>query len=345
MKQRADGRWLKIKKINNKKICFYSNAKTEKAALRDIESQMLKYTEDLTRNKKFEEIAEAWKKEHQENVGFKTWQGYNAHYNRAIIEFGGHFIKEIEIPNVQNYINKLAKKKYAFKTVKTALNVLSLIFDYAIMNKQLSINPCKYIKIPQGLEKKEREMPTEEQIQKVIDGVNCHFGEFAYLLLHTGLRRGEALALHIDDVDFENKVININKSVIFKHNQAEIKSPKTKAGYRQVFLLDCLIPILENKKGYIFGEKKPMSEQALKRAWERYVKESGVTITPHQLRHGYATILYENNISQKTAQKLLGHSNYQTTADIYTHISQSKIQSDFEKLNNWSKVSQKTENH
>ena len=52
MKQRADGRWRKVKRINGKNIDFYSNAKTEKAALRDIESQMLKYTENLTRNKK-----------------------------------------------------------------------------------------------------------------------------------------------------------------------------------------------------------------------------------------------------------------------------------------------------
>ena len=343
MKQRADGRWRKTKRINNKNVYFYSSAKTERAALRDIERQMLKYTEELTKKKKFEEIAEAWKEEHQENVEFKTWQGYNVHYNRAVVEFGGHYINEIQIPDVQNYINRLAKRKYAFKTVKTALNVLSLIFDFAIIEKQISTNPCKYIKIPQGLERKERELPKDEEIQKVINSLNCHFGEFAYLLLYTGLRRGEALALHIDDIDFNNKVININKSVIFKHNQAELKSPKTKSGYRTVFLLDCLIPILKNKKGYIFGGEKLMSEQALKRAWERYVKESGVTITPHQLRHGYATILYENGISQKTAQKLLGHSNYQTTADIYTHISQSKMQSDFEKLNSWSKKGQKTE--
>ncbi len=343
MKQRADGRWRKVKKINGKSIDFYSNAKTEKAALRDIERQMLEYTEKITKSKKFREIAESWKEQHQEAVGYKTWQGYNAHYNRAIIEFGEHLITEIEIPDVQNYINRLAKKKYAFKTVKSALSVLSLIFDEAIIQKQIQANPCKYVKIPSGLEQKERELPSEEEIQKVIKGVNCHFGEFAYLLLFTGLRRGEALALHSEQIDFENKVINICQSVYFKHNQAEIKAPKTRAGYRQVFLLDCLVPILKDKKGYIFGGNKPLSEQAYRRAWERYTKESGVTITAHQLRHGYATILYENKISEKTAQKLLGHSSYQTTANIYTHISQKKIQSDFDKLNSWSQLGQKTE--
>ena len=51
MKQRADGRWRKTKKINNKNVYFYSSAKTERAALRDIERQMLKYTEELTKKK------------------------------------------------------------------------------------------------------------------------------------------------------------------------------------------------------------------------------------------------------------------------------------------------------
>ena len=342
MKQRADGRWVKTKNFNGKRITFYSKAKTERAAIRDIENQMMKYAEKITRTKKFAEIAEAWKEEHIENVSYKTWQGYNAHYNRALYEFGDYLISEIDVPDVQNYINRLGKQQYSQKTVKSALSVISLIFDQAIIEKQIAINPCKFVKIPQGLSKKERELPSNEEIEKVLNGVNCHFGEFAYLILHTGLRRGEALALHSDNIDFEKKIIKVCQSVYFKSNQAEIKPPKTQSGYRSVYLLDCLIPILKDKEGYIFGKTKPMSEQAFKRAWERYCRESGVTITPHQLRHGYATILYDNEIGPKTAQKLLGHSDYKTTFEIYTHISESKNKEDFEKLNAWSKSSQTT---
>ena len=346
MKQRADGRWVKSKTINGKRIDFYSKEKTEKAALKDIEKQMIEYSQYQSRSKTFGELAEEWKYQHIDEVSYKTWQGYAAHYNRAVKEFGNTEVNNITIPDVQKYVNKLAKQRLAHKTVKSALNVLSLIFDYAIMEKQININPCQYAKIPQGLTRKERELPDEEQIEKVIDGVNCHFGEFAYLLLHTGLRRGEALALHSDNIDFEKKLIYVRQSVYFKSNRPELKPPKTEAGNREVFLLDCLIPILKNKKGYIFGGETPMSEQAFRRAWERYQKESGVTITPHQLRHAFATILYENDINAKSAQKLLGHSDYKVTLQIYTHISQRKKDSDFEKLNTWSaqsKISQTTE--
>ena len=96
MKQRADGRWRKVKRINGKEITFYSKAKTEKAANKDIENQMLQYVENLTRQKSFKEIAEIWSEEHQDEVGYKTWQGYQAHYKRAITEFGDHKIAEIQ---------------------------------------------------------------------------------------------------------------------------------------------------------------------------------------------------------------------------------------------------------
>ncbi len=58
--------------------------------------------------------------------------------------------------------------------------------------------------------------------------------------------------------------------------------------------------------------------------WGSYQKNTGLTITPHQLRHAYATILYEAGIDVKAAQSFLGHSNIQTTMDIYTHLSEAK---------------------
>ena len=345
MKQRADGRWVKVKVINGKSVSFYSKKKTEKAAVKDIESQMLQYVEQTSKKKLFKEIAEDWKYEHMEGLSYKTWQGYSAHYNRAVKEFGETNISDIQTADVQNFITRLAKQKYAFKTVKHALNVISLIFDFAIMKKQISQNPCAYVKIPQGLERNERQLPNQEQIQKVIKSVNCHFGTFAYLLLFTGLRRGEALALHSDNIDFEKQIIKVTQSVYFRSNRPELKEPKTKAGYRQVYLLDCLIPILENKKGFIFGGESPMTEQAFRRAWERYAKESGVTVTPHQLRHAYATMLYDSGIEAKSAQKLLGHSDIKITLQTYTHISEERQKDDFKKLNSWSQISQNPEEH
>lgn len=333
MTRRQDGRWQVKKKIDGKYIYFYSMEKTEKAAQRDIERQLLEYSAKASKRLKFASVAEEWKYEHVEKISHRTWCGYEAHYKRAVTEFGDRDIATVTANDVQRFINILASKGYAFKTVKTALQVISLIMDYAMLHNNLERNVCSIVTVPKNLKKEKRELPSEAEIQKVKNSVDCHFGLFAYVVLFTGMRRGEALALTDKDVDFKNKRIYVNKSVYFIGNKPQIKSTKTAAGTREIYLLDCLADKLKGKKGYIFGGDKPMTEQAFKRAWEHYSKDSGVTITPHQLRHAYATLLFDAGIDPKSAQALLGHSDYKTTMDIYTHISESRKKLDFEKLN------------
>ncbi|MPN36263.1 Tyrosine recombinase XerD [bioreactor metagenome] len=80
-----------------------------------------------------------------------------------------------------------------------------------------------------------------------------------------------------------------------------------------------------------------MTEQALRRSWEHYCKDSWVTITPHQLNHAFSTILFDAEISSKSAQKMLGHADYKTIIEIFTHISTKREQSNTEKLNDFLK--------
>lgn len=334
MKQRADGRWRKTKVINGKTISFYSSEKTEKKALKDIEDQMLTYLERQSGGISFAEAAAQWEKEHREKVAYRTWMGYSPYLNKAVDTFGKNSVKNITFDNIQKFVNQMIKDGYSKKTIKTAISVLSMVFDDCISNGYLNINYANLIRLPNGLPQKQRELPSEDEIRKVIESRDCFFGDFAYLLLFTGMRRGEALALTIDDIDFEKNIIHIKHSVFFKSNQAVIKAPKTAAGIRDVFIYDNIRPIFENKKGYIFGKgDKPMSEQTFRCAWKRYIKESGVKITPHQLRHAHATLLHEIGIDVKSAQKMLGHADFQTTMQIYTHISETRSNEDFEKLN------------
>lgn len=67
-----------------------------------------------------------------------------------------------------------------------------------------------------------------------------------------------------------------------------------------------------------------MTETQFQRQWELYCQATGLKITPHQLRHAFATILFDAGIDDKDAQELLGHANLSTTRDIYTHITQSR---------------------
>lgn len=195
--------------------------------------------------------------------------------------------------------------------------------------------------------------------------VDKYFGLFAYLLLYTGCRKGEALALQYRDIDRKNKVIHVTKSVAYKDGMPYLKTTKTDAGTRDIILLGELskrLPRNGKADDYIFRQEngKPLAMAAFDRRWLHYCKEAGLVtveeiprvsvdgrkyvykkyrpfLAPHQLRHGYATILYEAGIDEITAKEFLGHVDISTTHQIYTHLRQKKKSSAAEILDKYIK--------
>lgn len=329
MKKRPDGRYCRKIKINNKFVFFYSSEKTEKQAARDIERQLLEYREKDKNGKTFAAVAAEWSDDHFPELEHNTLKQYRPALADVTQQFGSFYIKDITSNQIDLYIKSYAKKGYAQKTVKTRLLILNLIMKYAVINQYISVNPCTYIAVPKNLPKTKREGLTAEQIEAVKHNIDKTFGFFAYFLLNTGLRKGEALALRYSDIDFDKKVIKINKTVEWIGNVPNIKNhPKTDAGIREVPLLDCLVDLIEHKSTdeLIFPNSNGelIRNGNFTRLWDKYRAETGLNITPHQLRHAYATTLYDAGIDLKTAQYLLGHANIQTTMDIYTHLSQSR---------------------
>lgn len=337
MKQRADGRWLKVKSINGKKVYFYSTAKTEKAAVKDIEKQMLEYAEKEEKGKTFQDVAEEWEERHICEVSKSTSKRYKPCIRRAVDEFGQRYIKQITTAEIDGYIKGFSLKFPTTKTVKMQRSVINLIFKYAILKGYTTINPCQYVQPPKNLQQHRRELPHDSEIEKINKGIDCTFGMFAYLILYTGLRRGEALALTHGDIDMKNGLIHVTKSLIHDSNEPKLTSPKTEAGIRDVVLLDCLKKVLPKGKRdtLLFPNDKGeyLHQSNFNRLWKKYKEESGVTVTPHQLRHAYATILYEAGIADKDAQELMGHTNISLTRDIYTYISKSRLGVSKRKLN------------
>ena len=184
--------------------------------------------------------------------------------------------------------------------------------------------------------------PTDEEIEIVKANINKPFGLFYFFVLYTGCRRGEALAIQFKDIDRKNKVIHITKSVYYEGCTPKIKKPKTKAGERTVPLLDILADKLPKGKPdhFLFGGDSPLRKANMQDGIRSYKKKTGLNISPHYLRHGYATILFEAGIDVKTAQSLLGHSDFQTTMNVYTHMSAEHAQKGGEKLNDFLKTTQ-----
>lgn len=306
---------------------------------RDPEALFHKIAEkEKPRDCEFTAISEQWRGVRFEKLAGKSVEAYKAPLRRLEEHFGGRGIEEIETADVAAFLRKLAAQQYARRTVQLHRDMMSQIYNYAIAEGLTRYNPCDHVAMPKGLAAGTRGIPSDEAIEAVKHGLDHPFGLFAYICLYAGLRRGECLALRYEDIDRRAQVIHITKSVEYVSNNPHIKEPKTKAGCRDVLLPDILARAIPNEKsGYIFAAKDggPLTKEAYKVRWAAYCKHIGYRITAHQLRHGYATILYEANIADKDAQELLGHADITTTRNIYTHIRDSHRADVAAKLNSF----------
>jgi len=167
------------------------------------------------------------------------------------------------------------------------------------------------------------------------------------VLLRTGMRMGELLGLAWDDVDLEGKEIHIRRNLVFiqgrdgEESRLIFQEPKTNLSKRDIPIGAGAVATLRahrkvqleervfhgtdyNKKNLVFcGETgKPISPRQFSHIFERITKKAGLThVSPHTLRHSFATNLLENGINPKTAQELLGHSTVALTLGTYSHPS------------------------
>lgn len=323
MKKRKDGLYRVSKVIDGKQKFFYGHSKAE--AYQKREEYLNKAARD---SYQFGPIAERWWEYHSPSLAFNTLKGYKPALRRAIEQFESVDITDITPVDISSYLHKMAKEKYADKTVRTQLMVISLIFRYAINYEGININnPARDVTVPKGLKKANVTMPCDEDIKRVKENVDAPFGLFPFMLMYTGMRRGELLALTGRDIDLDARTISITKSLYYENNHPRVKEPKTESGKRIIPILDTLMPYLKGiKKGPVFpGSETYLSDHEFFRNWDKYVAATGITCTPHQLRHCYATMLYENDVPAKDAQYLLGHAHLSTTMDIYTDIRTSKV--------------------
>lgn len=320
----------------------------------------------------FRDIAHAWYNSAVGGMEDGTWAGYAAHYKRALERLGDRMASEITAYDIQTQLSALKAQGYAASTINKQRIVYRLIYQHAIIDpalgKIISYNPADHVKMPSGLPKaKKREAPEDEIVKDIQEKASAvYWGKFALFLICTGFRRGEALSVRWKDIDRKNGTIRCDSSISYRAGGAREKSPKTESGHREVPILSPVLPALEPPENalptdYIFpGEdaSKPMPKKTYDRRWMHYCRDMGFvtddpetrvskqgktytvhnykpTITAHILRHGYATILFEAGVDVYTAQRLLGHSDIDTTMAVYTHLRERKKNESLDKLKDY----------
>lgn len=320
MTRRKDGLYQEVLKINGKTKYFYGKTKSE--VLRKVRA----YEEECERGALFEAVADAWWEAHEPSLAYNTSKSYKPAYLRAKKTFGETPIKDILPSQISAEIENFSLN-HADKTVRTQLMVYNLIFRYAVKKGHTLFNPVRDLTVPKNLPKKKRTSPSSEDIKRAKENTHKPFGMFAFWALYTGMRRGELMALEWKDVDIKNRTITVNKSLYHINNKPAIKLPKTQTSIGTLPILDALANKIKPGKGLVFPNDNGdyMTNTQFIAKWTEYCRATGITSTPHQFRHAYATMLFENNIPPEEAQALLRHAQLSTTMDIYTDLREEKL--------------------
>lgn len=154
---------------------------------------------------------------------------------------------------------------------------------------------------------------------------------------NTGIRIGELCALRWENIDIENKVLSVNKTLIRIQNtntliasktKVIISAPKSKCSIRKIPLPDCIIPLLKAfaQKGdtfFLTGETERFVEpRTMQNRFKKYVSACNITDANfHALRHTFATRCIELGFEIKSLSEILGHANVNITLNRYVHSS------------------------
>lgn len=237
-------------------------------------------------------------------------------------------IKNITPLNIRNWQNELMAKGYSETYLRTINNQIVALLNYAMKFYNLKKNPCL---IAGSIGKKnadEMNIWTVKEFNKFIETLKHKPLSYIgfHILFYTGIRIGELLALTVEDINFKNSTIRIDKSYQKIKGEHIITPPKTPKSKR---IIECPEKLMIKIKEYIALLYSPTPKSRLfdgrtkstfEHDMETYSKKAGIKkIRVHDLRHSHATYLLSKNVNIVSLSRRLGHEKVSTTLDIYSH--------------------------
>jgi len=266
-------------------------------------------------------------------------------------------LTEIKSIHLQSYYNSIVEK-YSANTAHNTNKLIKNFFKYCVKDNMIIKNPLDAVTLPKTESKTgDNKVLSQQDIDTLIQASSADGDLFIFVFaLFTGLRLGEILALTHNDIDFENNIIKVSKSVTYLTIDGEYKpvvsTPKTNSSIRDVPILEQLkAPLLRHisnekekhfKLGVLFKNKNMLfssevctykDRQNVRKSLARTQKRLGMQVTTfHALRHSFCTLLAQKGVPLKTASVLMGHSNISVTAQIYTHVDNQELKKGIDKL-------------
>lgn len=284
---------------------------------KEAQAELLGYLNNPTlySGKTFKDVKDLWYSYYSQRVTSETLRKTNSQLKKLEV-FYDLKIKEIKLNSLQAFFDSLNN---SYGTKSMLKSVLNSIFEFALKNEFIETNRVKFIELGKNKKIVERKIFTADEIKILFDNLdsnNRYIKKITYgvlILIYTGLRIGEFINLKTKDIDLEKNVIYITKS-------------KTSAGVRKIPISDKILELfnnnIDNSKEYFFFNKKG----------DKYIYFNFLTQfnkmlellnlekhTIHDTRHTFASMLNNANANSTSIIKLIGHTDFKTTEEIYTH--------------------------
>lgn len=287
------------------------------ATKREAQEILLSYLKNpnLYSKKRFKDIKKLWWENYKKKIDNPRTISTNIYRLKALEPLDDMLISEIKLFTLQQLFDEMTTS-WSFRTA--CKSILNMIFDYALKNDFIDSNKVKFIEIGKKEKVIDRKVFTQEEIDILWENVNSttYYGKYIYIILiliYTGLRIGELTNLKNEDIDLENRVL-------------KIKVSKTSSGMRSIPISPKIYSLIkdnmvEGQEYFVKGEKTvQLSYSTFKPRFLKLLEELGIQKhTIHDTRHTFATLLNNAEANPTSIVKLIGHSNFSTTENIYTH--------------------------
>lgn len=271
----------------------------------------------------------------QRNYSPNTYKNYNI----DIIEFEEYLIeektnfKDVDYKFIKGYLMKLYDRKLSRNTIARKLSSLRSFYKYLFNNDVIKTNPFKYVSSP----KKERKLPKYLGVSEIeeifnVPDIKAPLGQRDKVILEvfyaSGIRVGELVNIKISNIDFYKKEILI----LGKGNKERIVEFGD-------YALDAINNYINNGRKEILKKSNKSNDylilnsrgdkittRGIEKIIDNIVKKVSIKkhISPHMLRHSFATHLLNEGCDILTVKELLGHESLETT-QVYTHVSNERL--------------------
>ncbi|MCD7864330.1 MAG: site-specific integrase [Lachnospiraceae bacterium] len=349
--QRKDGLYQArfINRFGKRQTIYAKTYSDVTKKLRDEQYEDERQLNVIDSNMTLDEWFDIWMKTCKRNCRDTTRRTYTVQYNRLRKDLGWRKLTNLNLVIVQNAFNDLKSDASRRDCKAILVDMLNRAMESDLLQKNVAISVNTKIDCKETNEKNVLTENEKELLYQVSKGGRLY--PFFVIALNTGMRMGEILGLTWDCVDFEAGMIHIEKTLCYLPNNGnaiyEFHPPKSRAGKRNIPMSKLVKEVLQEQKAWhedvktryspqkgfedlVFTSKtnRPLNAANIKDSINYLVAKINVQnptqefkhLTPHCLRHTFATDCIAKGMRPKTLQKLLGHNSLQMTMDLYCHV-------------------------